>query len=375
MTKHVHSKLPANQHFNYCFFDRQYGVSGRNDLKPSGERNVNIFSVNHAANALVSGTPENVVENITRCFNDMGATADAPKFFLTAKYQGFVHTLTPITLNALIEESRKYAANQDQDKLSSRVVALLAEKNIFVLPADGMAICDIETPVFVAGAGGDAHPIIIHDEKTNRAGYLSGAHANIKGKGLEQILHAIEATSKTRVVIGPGLGPDSYEFGANAASVFFEGLAVKESQLNRCFRFAKKADQTNAILVNFAAIIEARLQLAEIDAEVLDMEINTLGFSLVKQQEGNDSSEPLQLLSDEERFECAEVAMSKAKFYSARGGELARRKNPIAREDHFYLDQGRHAAVIASGLFGKVKVSQRPSGDDSSPGPALPQHQ
>lgn len=346
-------KSPSEQPVHFHFFDRTNGASHPKETgNPySGERNVNLFSVNHVSAMTFSDTPQAVATNITRCFEGLGAKLDHPKFFLTAQYKGVFSELTPETIEAHLESAQAYRTKQapapDTEASPLHILlSLLAEQHIYVLPADGIIVKDFDTPIFVAGAGGDAHPIIMYDEQEAVGAYLSGAHANISAGALESIIHILQPTPSRRVVIGPGLGPDSYEFGENAADVFFKSMTITAPERAACFRPAVRADQSNAILVNFAAVIRVRLSRVGIEStQMNDTRINTLGFSLIADCDVH-SQDRLLLIPEAVRQAKAKVAMEQAAYYSARGGTMARGQNPIERADQYYTEQGRHFAGV-----------------------------
>lgn len=201
----------------YGFFTTESGSSSAGYVI-NGERtrNVNLYSVKEGSEE----RPSMIVDNIARCLEELGGTLGKEDrgFYMTSNYaaggEAKVVTITEETLFRAYEES-KLLMNLSLD---AGLAAGLQASNIGLVKADAVVFNKIPgRRIAVGGAGGDAHPIILIDEVAGVCAYIAGAHAAIHAGAYEKAVAEMTALGASveniHTLVGPGLGPRSYEFG------------------------------------------------------------------------------------------------------------------------------------------------------------------
>lgn len=354
MPVQFHDKLHPEslKNINYGFHTIEAGTSDNEhyqmatkDSSVQGTRNVNLFSAGLDPENPSKDLPENVAENIRRCFEELDNNDAKYRIFLTTQYSKgpfstdnnpVIHNITPNSIDDALDISAQYMSESTMhEDLKAKLKAL----NIIVLPADAVIVSGFEQDVVsVCGASGDAHPVIMFDDEQAVGAYISGAHANIRSGVIHQTIDKMTTVgareSDINVVTGPGLGPDSYEFGPNAADLFGQDLnkptfirSVTDNQGNQ------------KCLLNMPNIINQKATHAGIVQEnILDMALDTYGCKLY--------DENGQAITDDQRKQLAKSSAVDTLFFGARRGTeiLEGNNNPAA-----HSKIGRHGTGLCIG--------------------------
>ncbi len=282
------------QQINYAFFtnedghsDGGYLIGGRNT------RNVNLYSSAQPIDKGFDPAPR-VLENIQRCYTELGATEMTHKFFITSYYANAGQSAPRILacdnledLNQLIRQSRDNLFFESEDKsnpnrlgIESEMREALSAESVSVVRADALIFKKIpgET-VAVLGPAADAHPIMLFDDEAGIACYIAGAHAAIKQGVLELSVERMVALGanpeRIQVAIGPGLGPNSYEFGANAPEYF--NVQPEDNALQAILN---EDNEATKYLISIKNLVSAKLKHCVPAKNIHDIELNTMGFDL-----------------------------------------------------------------------------------------------
>lgn len=341
MPHQFHEQLkPAElKNTSYGFFTTESGTSeGAYVIAGEKTRNVNLFSpftradlqklkLPETATDMLE-TPHRIVSNLVACFAELSLRADfAHKFVMTSNYgAGGVRVLCAHNTEALVALKQLSLDELEKSGLHEDMQKELAKAKICVIKADALVFKGIpEEEILAGGASGDAHPIVLLDDKNKVCAYISGAHAALKGNVIEETIKTmIEAgavAENIRLVIGPGLGKRSYEFGDNAAAY----LGVPDDQVDRVNNPEKRLLDIHKI-VRFMALCYLRPD------QVLNMDLNTMGFDLYDAAGNRKASVDFVALNKEGPL-----------FFSARR-EMMSKEGMTAENTGLHNTVGRHFA-------------------------------
>lgn len=265
----------------YGFFTTEQGTStGSYLVTGEASRNVNIYSPT-CPKVEFRDSAQTVHDNIMRCLKELCSEAFRFQsinhtFIMTTNYaKGGVNVLTVTAKNfrEIVDSVKRTTANLGID---GELLRMLHRDNIDILCADAVVLKGIpDQRICVGGAAADAHPIILIDDENKVCAYIAGSHAGIKAGAYEQTIVHMEALgadrAKIHTVIGPGLGPNSYEFGYQPD---YFGEAYQK-------HMEPVKDQSNQpkCLVHFVDIIRQKSVEQGINpANVHDVEIDTLSY-------------------------------------------------------------------------------------------------
>ena len=195
------------------------------------------------------------------------------------------------------------------------------------LKADALVVKGVHGhTVAVGGASADAHPIILIDDDNKVCAYLSGAHACLKAGVLEKtITRMVEMgaeSSKISLIIGPGLGPRSYEFSVNAPKSF--------DLSSDTFVFVEDEEHQPKCLIDIEKLIHAKVSELINPNNIHNMHIDTMAVDLYE--------------SDNKRkqgIKFADVSAQGPLFFSARRASI---ENHGENNAAFHNEVARHGA-------------------------------
>lgn len=330
---------------NYAFFTTEAGTSDAG-YRINGERtrNVNIFSPEQSKEPGKGfDSSACVLDNVMRCFVELGATESTHKFFMTSFYAGNgksdprIYTCQNVSdLDALktlgIEGARTIL------KPESGMGEQLLQQGIGVLKADALIFKAIPGQDFaMLGASGDAHPIMMFDDENKLACYVSGAHAALKQGVLErafdEMLRLGAKVENIKVVIGPGLGPNSYEFGDNAPDYF---------QVPDAIEFVKDLEGKPKCLINIDRLVKGKLQTRIAPEHIFNLNLNTTGFDLYVPSAPDSDGKTVK--TRRETFDFKELSEQGLLLFSARREIMSRAEDLSARNSGAHSTVGRHGA-------------------------------
>lgn len=281
------------QHINYAFFTNENGESDSGYLVDGQKtRNVNLYSSEQPPERGFDPATR-VLANISSCYQELGATETTHKFFMSSYYANAGRSEPRIIscdnledLHRLESEALESLSFECDDKsnpkrlgIEPEMQAALASENISVVRADALIFKKIpDESIAVLGASADAHPIMLFDDTAQIACYISGAHASIKQgvleRSVERMLELGATPENIHVAIGPGLGPNSYEFGDNAPTYF---NVTPEDQALRPVTNDKGEPKC---LIHIKNLVAAKLKHHLPRENIHDIELNTMGFDL-----------------------------------------------------------------------------------------------
>jgi hypothetical protein len=277
----THEKLQASQlkNIRYGFFTNEAGTSDGSYLVAGGKtRNVNIYSPSQMRDQGFDPA-ENVYDNIQRCFTELTAGMDQPfnhKFLMATNYaKDGLKIICCSNLDELTALEITAQTQLAELKLAPEMEPLFRAGDIKALLADALIFKGIPGHLIAAGGiSGDAHPIMLVDDEHNIACYLAGTHACLAAGALEQCVdEMIKLGAKQKnihVLIGPGLGPKSYEFGDNAPAYFGIPAALTEVA----------GGDKKKYLVNIAHLVSGKLHGRVTPENIHNMDIDTMAFDL-----------------------------------------------------------------------------------------------
>lgn len=348
------------RNMRYAFFTNEDGLSdGGYLIDNKRTRNVNLFSSERKPTDIGFDPAARVVANILQCFFDLGAAEKDPKnhkFYLTSYYANEGKSEPLIVscdnlndLNTLKQSAAKSLFLDIDDKSNPMRLGLEPEmrkainsSDISVIRGDALIFKGIPgESIAVLGASGDAHPIMMFDDEKKIACYISGAHAAIKQGVLEKSFQRMVDLGATpaaiRVVIGPGLGPKSYEFGENAPTYF--GTTSIEA-------LTPVKDSTGAqkYLVDIHKLVIAKLKDKISADKIFNIDIDTTGFDLYTEVEVEVENEKHKVLQRRTKIDFNELNKNGPLFFSARRGIMEQNNDLMARNPGAYNSIGRHGA-------------------------------
>jgi len=330
------------KHLQYGFFTTEEGASDGGFLindKPT--RNVNLFAKDD--------NPQSISNNITRCIEEMygPSPADLQTFFMTTSYapegEANIVVINSDNLNEL-------AASDLPPKLSSTTefTAAFAKHNIAVLEADALVLANIpDRRVFLCGASGDAHPIIIIDDKNKVCAYVAGSHAGIHAHVIEQVVEQMlvqgAELDALNIIIGPGLGKRSYEFGTEAT---VSGTKTKMPTVDYfagakdCLIPVTDSAGNERYLVQLADMIRLKATDLGLSVEqVHDMEIDTMMYDLYVESESGE-------LTRRDGVDFEAINESWPLFFGARRRVQEMKDDVAAENPGLHNKAGRHLAGV-----------------------------
>ncbi len=141
--------------------------------------------------------------------------------------------------------------------------------------------------------------------------------------------------SAIRVVIGPGLGSKSYEFGDNAPE-YFSIPEHEESVLKPVIDTAGN----KKYLVNIKELVSTRLKGKLAPEHIHNIDIDTMGFDLYDEVEENGST----VLKRKTTINFAELNKNGPLFFGARRSIMQQSADLMERNPGAFNTVGRHGA-------------------------------
>ena len=208
---------------SYGFFTNERGSStGGYVVNGEGTRNVNIYSPQESDKAGYDPAIS-VIGNLMACFKELTHgqehAAHTHQFLMTSNYgKSGARILTCRDARELTELKKLAESETSVLELHANIQTELQGNGVCTLKADALVFKGIPGEFIAAGgASGDAHPIILIDDANKVCAYISGAHAALKEGVIEKTIQAMLSTgarhNNIHMMIGPGLGKNSYEFG------------------------------------------------------------------------------------------------------------------------------------------------------------------
>lgn len=246
-------------------------------------------------------------------------------------------------LHRLKQQAAESLDYEDEDKTNPKRLGLestmreaLAHSDISVLKADALIFKGVPGEnIAVLGASGDAHPIMMFDDENKIACYISGAHMTIKQGVLEQSfdrrLSLGANPNNIRLVIGPGLGNHSYEFGENAPEYF---------QVPRALTPVVDTNGANKYLVDVHELVIGKLEGRLSQENIFNIELDTMGFDLYDEVIAGESKR----LQRKTGISVSELNESGPLFFGARRTIMEKNNNLTEHNSAAYNTVGRHAA-------------------------------
>lgn len=344
----------ALSNINYAFFTNEDGHSDAGYLIDDKKtRNVNIFSSGQSEGKGFDPAAR-VLDNIQMCFHELaGGNAISHKFYMTSYYANGGKSEPLIVscdnLEYLLSLKQQASSNlyyDDPDKsnpnrlgLDPTMIDELSRTDVSVIRADSLVFKGISgESIAVLGASGDAHPIMMFDDANKISAYISGAHSAIKQGVLEKtyarMLSMGANPANIKVVIGPGLGPLSYEFGENAPEYF-------NVQKADTLKPVADAQGNNKYLINIKNLVCEKLT-DQVDAEnIYDINLDSMGFNLYNQTVKSDGSE---LLERRTAIDFTELDKSGLTLFGARRSMMSISEDLMEQNSAAHNTVGRHAA-------------------------------
>lgn len=305
MLKAPHDEAPDNtsdntfrfealplKNVNYAFFTNENGKSsGGYLIDNTTTRNVNIMAPQDTAHKDYDPASE-VVSNIVTCFKELSdkcvGVDNIDKFFmhsnLNFKNGSIIEVCTnQEALNALIEKSTTVNIELHPDMAQA-----LSNENIHVLNANAVIFKGMpEKMLSLVGPSADAHPIIMIDDQNQVASYISGSHMAIADGILEKVFQTMcdagAEAENIKVLIGPGLGPYSFEFNTTFKKQTGEVIDTQD------YFNAPEAltaipnivgGPTQKYLINIKKLVETKLNGLALLDNILNIDIDTMGADL-----------------------------------------------------------------------------------------------
>lgn len=341
---------------DYAFFTNEDGHSDAgyliNDQKT---RNVNIYSSDQPLGKGFDPA-DSILANMQKCFEELGGDKQIKhKFFMTSYYANMgksepriISCDNLVDLKALESQAKENLFVDDENQsnpnrlgLDSKMREALNASDVSVIRADALIFKGIPgEDIAVLGASGDAHPIMMFDDENRIASYISGAHMTLKQGVLEQTFDRMIALganpANIRLVIGPGLGAKSYEFGDNAPDYF----SIQE-QAERVLKPAIDRAGSHKYLVDIKELVTVRLTDRLAPEHIYNTEIDTMGFDLYDEVV-DESGAPV--LQRKTTVNFAELNRNGPLFFGARRGIMEQKDDLMEHNSAAYNTIGRHAA-------------------------------
>lgn len=320
----------------YGFFTNENGSSaGGYVINGEKTRNVNLASPQEEGKEGYDPA-SSIIENLMSCFKELtsGQENDAKthKFVMTSNYAaGGARVLTCKTLDELKALKDLATSELLSLKLHENIQSELHNNNVHVLKADAMVFKGISGELIAAGGGsGDAHPIVLIDDENKVSAYIAGAHAALKESVIEKTIQAMLAAGAQQknihLLIGPGLGSRSYEFGSNAADY----LNLPKDKIT----FVKNNAGETKCLFDIESIVAFKAMGFIAPENIHNMCIDTMGFDLYGGNGTRKSS-----------VNCTELSRQGPLFFSARR-DVMKKEGIDAQNSGLHNTTGRHFAGI-----------------------------
>lgn len=277
----------------YAFFTNERGESQTYLLGGEPTRNINLYSSAQKPDAGFDPA-DRVLANIQKCFTELGATDETHQFVVSTNYANMGKSAPLIMSCSNVDEIaalKSLAFNNLQDLgLEGTMHDAIAHSTISVIKADALIFKGVPgESIAVLGASGDAHPIMMFDDNNQIACYIAGAHTALKQGVLAQSFDRMIALGANqdniRLVIGPGLGPRSYEFGDNAPAYF--NLREYTAEV---LTPVLDTHGNQKYLVNIEALVCVQLRDKLDPQYIYNIDIDTMAFDLYDEGEENGTS-------------------------------------------------------------------------------------
>ncbi len=286
--------------------------------------------------------PSNILNNLETGFNALSATHDDPsrlhRFVMIPNYVngGVPKIECCVDEAALAALKQKHLQNCPVSNPTMQTG--LHDHQIHVIKADAIIVKGVaEHVIAVGGVAADAHPLIIIDDENEVACYMAASHhalsANVMAQAIDNMLAMGAVRENIKLLIGPGLGPNSYEFGANAPNYFF-----KTGELVHGLRPVQNNKGETKYLVHIKKLIAGKLVNALNPEQILDLEIDTLGYDQYDQQDRRRDNVDFQALSAEGLC-----------FFSARRDGLSKDSTQALPNSAAYNEVARNLSGFALG--------------------------
>lgn len=297
-----------------------------------------------------------VIKNIQCCFHELGHGEEINhKFFLSSYYANMGNSPPLIIscdnleyLHALKQQARNNLYYEDEDKSNPNRLGLDAEmrvelsnSEISVIRADALIFKGIpDESIGVLGASGDAHPIMMFDDENRIACYISGAHAAIKQGVLQHSFERMLAMGANpnhiQLVIGPGLGPKSYEFGDNAPQIF----SIPEEEKARVCKDVIDTAGKRKCLIDMTELVCLQLKDKLPRERIHNIDLDTMGFDLYDEITENNIS----TFKRKTTLNFKELSKSGPLFFGARRTIMEQSSDLMEQNSGAFNTVGRHAA-------------------------------
>lgn len=303
-----HSFLTNDQldNFVYGFFTNEKGSSAGGylvDGKPT--RNVNLFAPDRPINSSGFDTSENISSNIQACLKELGGVLQSQDrgFLITANYAGmtkkkndpdFGKLLVTVINNSNLEQIYNSGVESSKIFLNSELHQKLTENKIAIIKSDAIVLTNITREdignVYVGGFTADAHPVMLIDDEARICGYISASHHVLSSSGLQTVIRTMVEngadTDRISVLVGPGLGPKSYEMGQTIR--LGSGDSTEVVNIHEYFHLLNDDSQQvltrvseEKYLLNAPLLLLQQAQSMGIKKDnFLDMELNSMGYDL-----------------------------------------------------------------------------------------------
>lgn len=338
---------------HYGFFTNEYGQSDAGYLlRGQKTRNVNLYSSEQKPESMGYDATDRVLANIQQCFTELAEevvpTKKLHKFFMTTYYanQGKSPPLiiSCDNITTLHELQKQAAENLDYDGsdtanpkrlgIEPHMRQAIKGSDLSIIRADALIFKGLaDEQIAVLGASGDAHPIMMFDDEQKIACYIAGAHTSLKQgvleRSVEQMIAMGAQKERIQVVIGPGLGPRSYEFGDNAPDYF----AIQDPKvLKPVIDHEGKAKY----LIDIYQLVTKKLTGIIPTNQIHDIEIDTMGFDLYDAVEGQ--------LKRKLAIDFEQLNETGLLFFSARRTIMNRTQDLTKHNPAAHNTVGRHGA-------------------------------
>lgn len=274
----------------YGFFTMENGSStGGYVVNGETTRNVNLYSPQDKDKPGYDPA-ESVLSNLMKCFAELThgneGNSNAHKFVMTSNYGvGGARIISCQSFAELTKLKETAALETEALKFHPDIQSGLIQNNISVIKADSFVFKGIPGELIAAGgASGDAHPIILIDEQSKVCAYISGAHAALKEGVIEKTIESMVAMGadrkKIHLVIGPGLGKNSYEFGVTKRSQSSDDYVTPEEYLNVPADKVTRVQDNSKRLLDIEKIVKFKAMGLISPENIHNIDIDTMGFNL-----------------------------------------------------------------------------------------------
>jgi copper oxidase (laccase) domain-containing protein len=323
----------------YGFFTNEQGnSSGGYVVSGRPTRNVNLFSPQDKEK--VGFDPAlSVIENVMACFKELTSDRQqrAHKFLMTSKYgKDGARVLLCRTQEEISALKRLAIDERVTLGLHVDMQEGLSQNDIYVVKADAMVFKGLPGELIACGgASGDAHPIILVDDENKVCAYVAGAHAALREGVVEKTIYAmLEAGAqpkKIHLLIGPGLGKYSYEFGMMRVE---DKDVTPEKYLNIPADKVTLVQDPQKRLIDIEKVVAFKAMGLVAPENIHNMNVDTMGFDLYDAQGARKSTVSFQ-----------ELNRNGALFFSARR-TIMEREGLDAYNPGLYNTVGRHFAGV-----------------------------